>query len=727
MTHLKSNLICSIIMGLFIMHSAANLFGQTGIWAGTWSCAPYAAGSGNTPPSPYLANNSLRQVIRVSIGGDTLRMKFSNKTCSTPVAMNSVNIAVSTGGSSIDSSTITQLKFDGESEVTMNEFSSVTSDPFAFPLTPGMRLAITIYYGQAASAVDMTSHVASRTDSYILVGNQSSSVDFSGAVVTAHWFHINTIEVQAPDTAGCVGILGNSITDGYGLTGGLQNRWTDFFSQELLDNESTRQVGVLNLGIGATSVTGPGPTTGISRFKDDILGQLGLRWVIIFNGTNDIGANVPATTITDAYQEMIDDAHERNIKVYGATITPFKGHSYYTEEHEEVRNTVNEWIRSPGNFDACIDFDKAIRDPDDTTRLLAVYSNDWLHPNADGYEFLGRSVNLDLFIEIEDNPLLLADAGSDQTLLESENSGIQSVKLDGSASFDFGHDIASFIWREEDDTIATGKTPVVVLPTGTHTIELIVSDEEGSTAKDSVKISIVTDSGVWIEAECGTVGSLWNIAADENASNDAYVTIKPGNNSTDEAPADNNGLITYTFDAEETGTYYIYSRLICPSANDDSFWLKMDNGSFASWNNINAPSWQWVKNNNGYSLSEGSHTLTIGYREDGAKMDKLWISRFDADLSDEGSEAVKCNVLYANNLIRHDIHIYPNPVSEELTVLFPDLPADISIYNIDCKKVFMKNSNSSAITINMDNYNPGIYFMKITSQGQTNVKKFIKY
>ena len=386
---------------LFILFFAENVYSQSGKWVGSWSCAPYAAGATNVPPPPYLENNTLRQVVRVSIGGDSLRVKFSNKTSSTPVTIKAVNIARSMGGSLVDASTLTPLKFNGNRLVTMDAFSSVTSDPVAFDLMPSMHVAITIYYGQAASNADMTSHVASRTDSYILEGDHAASADFEGSVVTAHWFHINTIDVLAPDTAASVGIIGNSITDGYGLSGGLQNRWPDIFSQALLDDPRTNKIGVLNLGIGATHLTGPSPTAGINRFQDDILSQSGIRWAIIFYGTNDIGAGVPASTIIEAYEKLIADAHARNIKVYGATITPFKGHSYYSEANEKVRSTVNEWIRTPGNFDGCIDFDKAIRDPDDPERMIAQYSNDGLHPNVEGYALLGKSVPLDLFADTE--------------------------------------------------------------------------------------------------------------------------------------------------------------------------------------------------------------------------------------------------------------------------------------------------------------------------------------
>lgn len=384
-----------ILLAFFILNIPASTYGQKNNWVGSWSCAPYAAGENNTPPAPYLENNTLRQVVRVSIGGDTLRLKFSNKTCSTPVTMKGVSIAVSTGGSSIDESTITELKFNGNCSVTMNPYSSVASDPVKFALEPSARIAISIHYGQVASTADLTFHYGSRTDSYILFGNQMSSLDFSNSIKVERWYHINTIDVMASESAGCIGVLGNSITDGYGLHGGLKNKWTDFFSQKLLDDERTKNIGVLNLGIGATHVSGNGATAGINRFEDDLLAQSGIRWIIVFYGVNDIGAGKTASTIINAYETIIEGAHAKGVKVYGATITPFKGSNYFSEEHENTRNKVNKWIRKPGNFDAIIDFDKAIRDPKDTTKMAAEYSNDWLHPNAAGYEFLGNAVNID--------------------------------------------------------------------------------------------------------------------------------------------------------------------------------------------------------------------------------------------------------------------------------------------------------------------------------------------
>jgi len=395
-------------LSLCIVLSSCSLFGQsssgsTRKWVGTWATAPQLVEPGNMPPSPGLTNNSLRQIVRVSIGGDTIRLKISNGFSTGAVTMKSVQIAVSTGGSTINAVSNKELKFSGLSEVTMNAGAAVTSDPIAFTLTPRMDMAITIYYGQTSASV--TGHPGSRTTSYIIAGNAIDKSDFTGAVTTDHWYNINGIDVLAPSTASCVAILGNSITDGRGSTTNLQNRWPDVFSESLLKNAGTQQVGVLNMGIGGNAVLsgGLGPTA-VSRFDRDILNQAGIRWAIVFEGVNDIGgvnsaaaATTRANSLIAAYQQMIVKAHARNIRIYGGTIMPFKGNSYYNQYSESCRNTVNEWIRVKGNFDGCIDFDKVMRSPQDTARIVSSYQNDGLHPDAAGHKTMGESIDLNLF------------------------------------------------------------------------------------------------------------------------------------------------------------------------------------------------------------------------------------------------------------------------------------------------------------------------------------------
>lgn len=391
-----------VLVAFFMVLGTLNLTVQAEgkHWVGTWGCAPYKA-QNNTPPSPGLTNNTLRQIVRVSIGGDTLRVKFSNITNPNTITIQSVNIAVSKGGSTIDASTIKELKFKSNASVTIPAKSAVTSDPVAFDLTPSMRLAITIYYGQFQSSADMTFHYGSRTDSYILTGDKTTSSDFSSATKVERWYTINAIEVWAPETAAAVVALGNSITDGYGLTGGLQNRWTDVFSEKLLANPATQGVGVLNMGIGGTNVTSAsnGAVSAVDRFEQDVLNQSGVSWVIIFYGINDIGANVSSNAIISGLKTMAAAAHAKNIKVYGATITPFNGYNnYYTAAHEKVRSDINAWIRSSDEYDGVIDFDKAVRDPNDTTKFQQALKNDWLHPNVEGYKAIGQSVDLKMFV-----------------------------------------------------------------------------------------------------------------------------------------------------------------------------------------------------------------------------------------------------------------------------------------------------------------------------------------
>lgn len=373
-------------------------------WVGTWSTAPQLVEPGNVPPAPGLTNNSLRQIVRVSIGSDSLRIRFSNVFSTSAVTLKAVKIAVSTGGSTIDAASSKELKFSGKTEVTMSPGVMTTSDPISFDLKSRMDLAITIYFGETCP--NITGHPGSRTTSYLLAGNSSSVNDFTGSVPTDHWYIINGIDVKAPTAGGAVAILGNSITDGRGSGTNKQNRWPDILSERLLKNAGTQQVGVLNLGIGGNCVLknclGP---SGVSRFSRDILKQQGIRWFIIAEGINDIGqipdlatADKIAQDLIAAYKQMIVDAHAQGIKVYGATIMPFKKSFYDADYRQSARTTVNEWIRTSGSFDAVIDFDKAMRDPNNTLTILSTaHTGDFLHPNEAGYKLMGEAVDVKLF------------------------------------------------------------------------------------------------------------------------------------------------------------------------------------------------------------------------------------------------------------------------------------------------------------------------------------------
>jgi len=388
-------------------------------WVGTWSTAPQLVEQGNMPPQPGLSNNTLRQIVKVSIGGDSIRLKLSNDFSTSAVTVRSVKIAQSTGAGSINTATSKELRFNGSAQVQMQANSSVYSDPIAFALSPRMELAITIYFGQTSATV--TGHPGSRTTSYLFTGDQSQAASANGSVSTDHWYVINTLEVYAPAGTAAMAVIGNSITDGRGSTTNMQNRWPDILSQRLLQNSATSQVGVLNMGIGGNCVLSNclGPAA-VQRYQRDILDQNGVRWVVIFHGINDIGGvknesavNTVSNNLIQAYQQMIQSARAKNLKVYGATIMPFKGNTGYDNAYSQrCRDLVNAWIRNSGAYDAVIDFDRVMRNPQDTLRLVESFQNDFLHPTAAGYQTMGNAVDLDLFVDSTLIPVPLAPTRS---------------------------------------------------------------------------------------------------------------------------------------------------------------------------------------------------------------------------------------------------------------------------------------------------------------------------
>ena len=376
-------------------------------WVGTWGTAPQLVENNNNPPSPGLGNNSLRQIVQVSIGGERVRLKLTNEFSTGSTEIKAVELAYAkTAGSSseIDESSTVSLTFNGNAGVTMPAKGKAVSDAVNFSLNGRQNVAITIHYG-SASSTSVSGHPGSRTTSYLKSGN---TTDFSNAVKTDHWYNILALEVEAPEEAGAVAILGNSITDGRGSTTNQQNRWADVLSRRLLANEPTSQVGVLNMGIGGNCVLGGGlGPTGQSRYQRDLFGQEGVKWIILFEAVNDLGGAQngvqTAKRIIDVYKQIIREAHQKGIYVFGATITPFKGNNYYSADHEKGRSTINNWVRTTKMLDGVIDFDKAVRNPADTAAMQSqfLFENDWLHLNASGYETMGSCIDLSLFTKTD--------------------------------------------------------------------------------------------------------------------------------------------------------------------------------------------------------------------------------------------------------------------------------------------------------------------------------------
>ena len=380
------------------MFCALSTYSLAQNWVGTWATAPQTVVKSFMPYNNCMTNRSVRQVVKVSIGGDVIRLKLSNIYSMQPVEIRSIYIAHAKDSSDIDAKTAQYFKFGNSYKAVIPAGKQIVSNALKFKLRNLERVAITINYTSAPEIP--TVHMGSRTTSYIMKGVPNAHSNFAKAFRENHWYNISGIDVYTmSNNMSAIAIIGNSITDGKCSTDNAQNRWPDVMSEMLQLKHKITNQGVLNLGIGNNRVTVPGGFGALAkeRFDRDILMQSGVKKVVIFEGVNDIGAarsgssETVARQIIESIQGMVKKAKARKMKVYLGTITPFKGAGYYTHFHEAARLYVNDWIRSQAkNVDGILDFAKLLQDPNDDRRMKREYaSNDWLHPNPTGYKAMG--------------------------------------------------------------------------------------------------------------------------------------------------------------------------------------------------------------------------------------------------------------------------------------------------------------------------------------------------
>jgi len=366
--------------------------------------------------SPLHVNNqTLRQIVHVTLGGSRLRVVLTNVFGTAPLSIGAAQVALRDHDASILPPSSRALTFDGSPATTIPAGTIVLSDPVALDVRDFADLAIDIYLPNDTATMrsPITTHAASWQTNYLStagnhVGAASLPVQTTTAyrrqdgLPTATWFFLARVEVTAPANAEAIVTLGDSITDGTASGVDTNNRWPDHLARRLLG--ANLRVAVLNAGIGGNRVLGDGNgVSALARFDRDVLAQPGVRHVIVLEGINDIGGarDNPAPGARDliaAHRQLIERAHEHGLKIYGATLTPFEGANYYSAVGEAKRQALNEWMRTGKAYDAVFDFDAAVRDPGHPARTLPQYdAGDHLHLNAAGYKAVADAIDLSVF------------------------------------------------------------------------------------------------------------------------------------------------------------------------------------------------------------------------------------------------------------------------------------------------------------------------------------------
>ena len=354
-----------------------------------------------------IAGQTIRQIVRTTVGGERVRIVVSNIAGTEPLAIGGAAVALRANESSVAAGTVRRLTFSGDGAPRVPPGAVLVSDPADLETPPLSDLAIDLYLpGDAAAAQSPVSwHNRSDRTHYVSdPGNHAGAENFPVAAETESWFYLARVEVAARGHTGAVVAIGDSITDGYCSSVDADSAWPDHLAARFRANGI--DLAVLNVGIGGNRVLGGGAgRSALARFDRDVLLQTGVSHVIVLEGINDINgaseSGITAAALIAGHRQLIARARARGLPIFGATLTPFEGTTipgYWTPEGEAVRQELNDWIRTSGEYDAVIDFEAATRDPARPTWFLPEYDcGDRLHPGDAGYEAMANAVDLDLF------------------------------------------------------------------------------------------------------------------------------------------------------------------------------------------------------------------------------------------------------------------------------------------------------------------------------------------
>jgi lysophospholipase L1-like esterase len=386
-------------------------------WVGTWSASMHApsAGFGEEFPSQFFEfdNQTVRQIVRTSIGGDQVRVRIANTFGDVPLVIGAARLALRDSGERIDPASDQVLTFSGNPFITIPPGALVVSDTVALTVPALSELAVSMYFPKPTTSTTVHAF-AFQTNYFSPAGDFTAEAAMPVETTAQSWVFLTGIDVTVTEPAGVVVALGDSITDGAISTPDTNQRWPDLLAERLGADADQPAMAVLNAGIGGNRVLNDPPEgfefagpNALARFDRDVLAQPGVTHLIIFEGINDIGLPalvgdpaqfVSADELIAGLRQLAERAHGHGIVAFGATITPFGGSMVFSEEGEAIRQAVNDWIRTGSAFDAVIDYDAVVRDPGQPTRLLPAFdSGDLLHPNDAGFRAMAESIDLALF------------------------------------------------------------------------------------------------------------------------------------------------------------------------------------------------------------------------------------------------------------------------------------------------------------------------------------------